>query len=440
MGTEKKVYEGRVFKIYPEKDSIEKIELNIEYARVTWNNLLYHCYQPIYAKYRDLSRKERAKAVRKYLSSIEYTEVKELRKRLNKIKRTDIDEKEWTRDCDSQIFPQTLRILKKAFDNYLKNPKHFKVPKFKSRKSIRYSGSYQTTNACRLVNECTFKLNKVSNKIPIYQHYPSDGRLYKVNIKKKHDETYWASLVYEQSEHTVRREKTGKSVGIDLNVSGGNYITLSDGHIYSMPFEEIKRIENKIERENRKLSKKYEQWRKEVAIIENDNKKALIPAHIPKLEERSNYQKNRLKKAKLQEHLNNIKKDSIRKICSQIANDYDIVAMEDLNVSGMIKNSKLARAVARSNFREIRDTLKYMLEWSGKKLIFVGRFYPSSKLCYECGYKNDNLTLKDREWDCPNCNAHLLRDLNAAKNIEREGLRILKEEITKEKGKSPGKI
>lgn len=80
MGTEKKVYEGRVFKIYPEKDSIEKIELNIEYARVTWNNLLYHCYQPIYAKYCDLSRKERAKAVRKYLSSIEYTEVKELKK------------------------------------------------------------------------------------------------------------------------------------------------------------------------------------------------------------------------------------------------------------------------------------------------------------------------------------------------------------------------
>ena len=249
--------------------------------------------------------------------------------------------------------------------------------------------------------------------------------MYKVTIKHESSDTWYASIVFEQAEHTVDRPRTGLAAGIDLNVTGNSHIVLQDGTRYQLPYDKIRKLEQKIEKENVKRSRKYEQWKKEVAIIEEDNKKALIPKHVPTLAERSNYQKNKKKIAKLHLRIKNLKKDYIKKVCSKLANEYDVVVMEDLNVSGMTKNHHLARAVTRANFREIRDTLTYMLDWADKQIVFINRWSPTSKKCNNCDYINNELTLKDREWTCPNCHVHHVRDINAAKNIHDEGMKLL---------------
>ena len=99
--------------------------------------------------------------------------------------------------------------------------------------------------------------------------------------------------------------------------------------------------------------------------------------------------------------------------------------MEDLNVKGMMKNHKLAEAISEMNFGEFRRILQYKALWCGRDVLFVDRFYPSSKTCNHCGYVNKKLKLSDRQWTCPECGTHHDRDINAAVNILEEGIRII---------------
>lgn len=99
--------------------------------------------------------------------------------------------------------------------------------------------------------------------------------------------------------------------------------------------------------------------------------------------------------------------------------------MEELNIKGMVKNHKLAESILEMNFGEFRQILEYKARWYNRKIIFVDRFYPSSKTCSSCGYKYKDLTLNVREWVCPVCGSHHDRDINAATNILNEGIRII---------------
>ena len=103
--------------------------------------------------------------------------------------------------------------------------------------------------------------------------------------------------------------------------------------------------------------------------------------------------------------------------------------MEDLNVKGMVKNHNLAESICEMNFGEFRRMLEYKANWYNRKIVFIDRFYPSSKTCHNCGYINKNLTLNDRQWVCPQCGEVIERDYNAALNILDEGLRILETTI-----------
>jgi len=105
------------------------------------------------------------------------------------------------------------------------------------------------------------------------------------------------------------------------------------------------------------------------------------------------------------------------KTTSYIVNNYSLIAMEDLNVTGMVKNHCLAKAIEDANFSRLRRQIVYKATWNERALGFVGQWFPSSKTCSACGYINDNLTLRDREWQCPDCRAIHDRDINAAKNI-----------------------
>ena len=132
-----------------------------------------------------------------------------------------------------------------------------------------------------------------------------------------------------------------------------------------------------------------------------------------------------MKIAKAFERLTNQKEAYIHSVVNKLLTYYDVVFMEDLNVQGMLKNHKLAKAIAEVGFYRFKQVLTDKANNNYKQVIEVSRYYPSSKACSQCGYKNKELTLNDREWTCPVCGTHHDRDLNAAMNILIEGERII---------------
>lgn len=143
----------------------------------------------------------------------------------------------------------------------------------------------------------------------------------------------------------------------------------------------------------------------------------------------NNRNRTRIKLARLYEKIDDRKKDWVHKITHLLSEHFDCVILEHLNVKGMQRfNSGLSKSVSLDfSWNQFVTVLKYKMEQKGKHLILIERFYPSSKLCSNCGYKNNCLTLKDREWTCPECNTHHDRDVNASMNIRGEGLRMLEE-------------
>ncbi|MBD3214838.1 MAG: transposase, partial [Candidatus Lokiarchaeota archaeon] len=137
----------------------------------------------------------------------------------------------------------------------------------------------------------------------------------------------------------------------------------------------------------------------------------------------------RLRLARVYEKIANQKRDWSHKTTLQLANTFDAVILEDLNIKGMQQfNSGLSKSVTLDFSRDqFKTSLNYKLEWRGKHYQEVDRFFPSSQLCSVCGYKHENLTLSEREWTCPECGTHHHRDKNAFANIKKEGKRLLKE-------------
>jgi len=270
-----------------------------------------------------------------------------------------------------------------AYSRFFK--KQNKYPKFKKKKLNQ--GSFKMGNDTFLVENKTIKLPKLG-KLKMAEYLRFEGKIITGTVSCKANKWYVSiSVEIEDKKKTCDNQ----AVGIDLGIK--TLITCSDGK----SFENLK-----IERRT------------------NKKKKRLNQSLARKKKGSNNFKKQVLKLQRFYDRVTNIKLDHIHNMTHNISSSYDTVFMENLNVSGMLKNRKLSRAIQDVSFGEIERQLNYKCN----KIVYVNRFFPSSKLCNLCGYKNDSLTLKDREWVCPNCGGKHDRDLNAAINILNEGNRI----------------
>ena len=304
---------------------------------------------------------------------------------------------EWLKEVDSLALANAQMNLQTAYNNFFRN-KSVGFPKFKSKH--RNKCSYTTNNQggnIRIENKY-IKLPKVG-WVQIKQHrqLPTDGIIKSCTISKTPTEKYYISILIEREDPEIHYSlNTNISLGLDFDMK--NLYTDSNGIRAEYP-RYYRKMQDKLAREQRKMS------------------------HCQKGS--NNRNKQRLCVAKLHEKIANQRKDFLHKLSNQIANDYDVVCIEDLNMIAMSQCLNLGKSVSDNGWGMFTVFLNYKLKDKGKQLIKISKWFPSSKLCHKCGTINNKLTLSDREWNCEGCGTLHDRDWNAAKNIRIEGLRLL---------------
>ena len=308
----------------------------------------------------------------------------------------------WLKEQNTKVMKQSIRQMLTAYDKFFKEHKGF--PKFKSKRD-KQSALFQFDAISKKntfeARKITLTKNLKNIKFRCSDLYFSRLQRYKDNIRsatlsKTKSGNFFLSILMDIPQYEiVKFKKTNKQVGIDLGVK--DFVITSDG----------KKFENKhfFKNDERKLKKLQRQLSKKKVGSNNRNKQ-------------------RIKIAKTFERITNKKENYIHYVVNELLMNYDTIYMESLNVSGMVKNHHLAKAIQEVGFFRFKEILNSKAIVKDKKVVLIDKFYPSSKTCSCCGYKNQDLKLSDRHWQCPNCGEIHDRDYNAAKNILREGQRI----------------
>lgn len=312
----------------------------------------------------------------------------DLHKELNQLKKTELS---WMYKSSKTAPQNALRdcdiAFKKFFDRCKKKIKGKKgFPKFKSKrnekKTFRLNGSIKIFNK-------EIKLPRLGKiKLSEENYFPTNLKILSATISTK-NKKWFVSVQVEVPERESFPSKN-EVVGIDLGIK--NLATCSDGSVYENP-KALKKNLKRLKLKQKQLSKKKKGSK--------------------------NYEKSKQKLAKLHYHIANIRKDCLHKTTSKIISENQVIVLEDLKVSSMMKNHCLAQAISDIGLYEFRRQIEYKAKWSGKKVIFADTFYPSSKLCSCCGWKNSDLKLTDRIFECKICNLKIERDLNASLNLEK---------------------
>ena len=309
----------------------------------------------------------------------------------------------WLKEQNTKVMKQAIRQMDGAYQKFFKQ--HTGFPKFKSKKDKQSAlFPYEAIS-----KRNTFETRHISLTTPLknIKFRCSDlyfSRLQKYNknirsatLSKTKSGNFFLSILIEMDDTELKRfEHTNEQVGIDLGIK--DFIITSDGEVFENKHF-FKKEEKQIKKLQRQLSKKVNG--------SNNRKKGQI--HI----------------AKLFERITNKKNAYIHYVTNELLTYFDTIFMEDLNVSGMLRNHHLAKAIQEVGFYKFKETLINKALVNDKQVIFVDRFYPSSKTCSVCGYKKQDLRLNDREWVCSVCGTQHNRDINAATNILLEGQRML---------------
>ena len=311
----------------------------------------------------------------------------------------------YLKEVDSLALANAQLNLEKAFKNFLKN-KEFGYPKYKCKSNPVQS--YTTNNQDTIyIDKGYIKLPKLKSLVKIKLHREIKGIIKSVTISRNSINHYFVSIL--SQEEITELPKANKNIGIDLGIK--EFAIMSDNtKIDNLKL--TKKYEDKLKREQRKLSK-----RKEIAKTSNK-----------KLSDSKNYQKQKKVVAKIHNKIRNKRKDFINKLSTNIINNHDIICIEDLNIKGLLKNHKLARSISDVSWSEFIRQLEYKANWYRRKIVRVPTFYPSSKTCSCCGTVKETLRLFERIYHCECCGLEIDRDYNASINILRKGLEMLNEE------------
>ena len=368
-----------------------KIRLYPNKEQATMINKLLGCYRVVYNQC--LNRK---------IKSYEETKTTENLSTLGKFVHHELlkdDNFIWLREQNTKVLKQAIIDMLSAYKNFFEL--HTGYPKFKSKHDNNQSCRFELGAISKRNDYTTYHLSlanirnvkfRCNEKYAQYLQKHHDNIRQATLTKLPCGEYYLSILVDGNLMHQVK--ETNSTVGIDLGIK--DFVITSDGEVFNnLHFK--KSEANKIKRLQRQLSKK-----------QNGS---------------NNRNKTRVRLAKVYKRINDRKQYYLHAISNSLIDENQIICMEDLNVKGMVKNHNLAESICEMNFGEFRRILEYKARWYNRKIVFVDRFYPSSKTCHNCGYVNKSLTLKDRQWVCPHCGEVIERDYNAALNILDEGLR-----------------
>ena len=308
---------------------------------------------------------------------------------------------EWLQEVDSLALSKVERHLQKAYQSFFKNGTGF--PKFK-KKGQRDSYTTNNQKGTVAITNNTVKLPKIGH-IPAKFPNKINGLIKSATISRTPSGKYYVSLLVKTIATLL--PKTHSNIGIDLGLT--DFIVLSDGSKVANP-KFLSKLQDKLARAQKILAKRR-------AVAELANRK---------LSDSRNYQKQKFKVAKVYEQITNSRTDFLHKLSFNLIKNHDVIAIEDLNIKGMVKNHKLAKAISDSSWSTFTTMLAYKAEWYGKTLVKIDRWYPSSKTCSGCNHllTKAELPLSLRSWDCPSCLQTNDRDINASINILNEGLKL----------------
>ena len=381
------IIKGYKYRIYPTKAQQKQIKIMFNGKRFIWNRFL-------------ALNKERLKNNERILT---YNQMSSLLTQLKK-------EQEWLCQIANSILQNTLKNLYNAFQDYFKKIRGF--PKFKS-----YKNNYQsikinfTNNNIEVIEKeiqytltskykkqnCRIKLPKIK-KVKIAYSRQYEGRILSATISQVPSGKYFISLCCTDIKSN-KFQQTNNKIGIDLGIK--EFAIFNTGEKIDNP-KYYRKYEQKLKKKQRKLSSKQKGSK--------------------------NRNKQHIKVAILHEKIYDTRLDFLHKLTTKLVKNNDIICIEDLKVSKLLqnkKNKKLHKSISDASFYEFKRQLQYKILWNDKILSIIDQYFPSSKLCSDCGFKYNDLTLDIREWECKNCGSIHDRDINAAINILNEGLRLL---------------